>query len=97
MPVIGGTVTINRDADSHVMLSKKLAELFVKHDAIRVNPQIEPAYAVKGRLNFRDDPPQSRPAYQQRLPTMQNHLHSFEPVRGRVLGDPLRRPRDHCI
>ena len=46
MPVVGGPVTVEGDADFDVMLSEKLAELLAQQDAVGVDPQVQVAQAT---------------------------------------------------
>src|SRR5580658_1600549 len=62
MPVVGGTVAVNRDANPHAVLSEQFAELFIKQDTVGVNPQIEAADTVQCSLELGDNPSQPGPA-----------------------------------
>ena len=63
MAVVGDPVPIHRDADLDALLGEKLTELFVKQDAVGVDPQVKAAGPGQRRAELKGDPPEpGRPA-----------------------------------
>src|SRR6267154_367164 len=97
MPVISGTVTVDGNTDSYVMLGKELTELLIERDTIGVNPQVKTAYATQSGLKFRGDTAQLSWAGKQGLATVPNNLHGFKLVRTCVLSNALRCSSDDLV
>ena len=97
MPVVGGPVAIEGDADLHTVPGEHLAERLAEQHAVGMDAHIQAACALGGRPQGGDDPLQPLPARQQRLAPVQHHLHGLQRVRAGMLGDPLRRLRGRRI
>ena len=45
MPIVGGPVTVKRDADLDAVLGEEFAQIFGKQDTVGVDPQIQSGHA----------------------------------------------------
>src|SRR5580693_2708747 len=61
-----------------------------------MNPQLKSGFWLNSRSQDLDYPAQSACTEQQRLAAMQDDLEAGQPVRGRVLGEPLSYLVDCC-
>ena len=97
MPVIGGTVAVNGDADTHAVVGEKLAKRLIEEDAVCVDPQVEAAHTVQRRPKFRRNTPQPGRTCESGLPAMEDDLHIAQLARCRVVCNTLRGLRNYLI
>ena len=81
MAVVGQPVAVDGDADFDTVFCEQLAELLVQPDTVRVDPQVEMAYAAERGVQRGNNSAHPAGPHQQRLAPVQDDLNGVESMR----------------
>src|ERR1700722_1972902 len=85
MPVVAGAIAVQRDSHSHTRRGEEVAKRVVKPHAVGMDPDVEPAHAVKLGVQCVNDAPKRTHASKERLSAVKSHMGTWQPMLSSVL------------